>query len=207
MTTTAIEPVRLERAQLDDAGAVLGRAFHTNPGFMWMLPDEASRFKKLSWFMRAGASVGHKDGEVYTPAGTVEGAAVWLPPRKTTLTMRQMVAAGLLAAPLRWGMGPLMRFMSVTQKMEHLHKRAMGGEDHWYLMILGVDPPRQGQGVGSALIAPVLQKADASRLPCYLETDKPEDIKFYEKHGFELGEKFTVKDSPPFWTMRRRPRG
>jgi GNAT superfamily N-acetyltransferase len=205
MTTTSIEPVRLQQAQLDDAGAVLGRAFHTNPGFVWMLPDETARPKKLSWFMRTGTKVGHRDGEVYTTPGKVEGAAVWLPPGKTTLSLGQMLGAGMLAAPLRWGIGPFMKFMSAMNRFEHMHKQAMPG-DHWYLMIIGVDPPRQGQGVGGALMAPVLRKADESRLPCYLETDKPEDVVFYEKHGFQVLEKATVKDSPPFWTMRRPAR-
>jgi GNAT superfamily N-acetyltransferase len=107
---------------------------------------------------------------------------------------------------MRWGVGPFMKFMNTMTRMEHLHKQAMPGE-HWYLMIIGVDPPRQGQGVGGALMAPVLRKADDARLPCYLETDKPEDVVFYQKHGFEVVEKFTVKDSQPFWTMQRPPTG
>jgi GNAT superfamily N-acetyltransferase len=206
MTTTSIEAKRLQPTQVEDAGAVLGRAFHTNPGMMWLLPDEGSRHKKLSWFMRLGTKVGLKDGEVYTTPGAVAGAAVWFPPGKTTLTLTQMIAAGVLAAPMRWGVGPFMKFMNTMTRMEHLHKQAMPGE-HWYLMIIGVDPPRQGQGVGGALMAPMLRKADDARLPCYLETDKPEDVVFYQKHGFEVVEKFTVKDSPPFWTMQRPPTG
>jgi ribosomal protein S18 acetylase RimI-like enzyme len=112
----------------------------------------------------------------------------------------------MIAMPLVAGIGPFMRFMGAMNRMEHLHKQAMPN-DHWYLMVIGVDPPRQGQGIGKALMAPVLRKADESRLPCYLETDKPEDVVFYEKHGFEVLEKFTIKDSPPFWTMQRPPRG
>ncbi len=206
MTTTSLEPVRLQRTQVGDAGAVLGRAFHTNPGMVWMLPDEASRHRELSWFMRLGTKVGLKNDEVYATPGIIGGAAVWFPPGKTTVSPVQMISEGLLVAPLRWGIGPFMKFMRVMNRFEHEHKQAMPG-DHWYLMIIGVDPPRQGQGVGSALMAPVLRKADESRLPCYLETDKPEDVVFYQKHGFEVAEKFTVSDSPPLWTMARPSRG
>ena len=203
MTTTSIEPVRSRRDQLGDAGEVLARAFHTNPGFMWVLKDERSRPRKLAWFMKAAGKIGDKSGEVYTTSGSVEGAAIWLPPGKTTLSLGQMLGAGFLAAPLRWGIGPFFRFMSVQSRFEHLHKEAMP-DDHWYLMVIGVDPPRQGQGVGSALMAPVLRKADAGRLPCYLETDRPEDVVFYEKHGFAVVIKDQLaKDGPPFWTMKR----
>jgi len=205
MTTAAVEPVALRREQINDAGRVLGRAFHTNPGFVWALPDESARPRKLTWFMEMGTKAGDKYGEVYTTPGDVEGAAVWLPPGKTTLGIGQLLTVGFLAAPLKWGIGPFMKFMGVINRFEHLHKEAMPG-DHWYLFLLGVDPPRQGQGVGSALIQPVLRKADASGLPCYLETDKPEDVTFYEKHGFAVVVKEQFPNGPSFWTMQRPPR-
>jgi GNAT superfamily N-acetyltransferase len=206
MTTTSTEPVRLRRDQIGEAGAVLARAFHTNPGFVWALKDERSRPRKLEWFMKTGANIGDKFGEPYTTAGAVEGAAVWLPPGKATLSLGQLLSAGFLAAPLHWGIAPFLKFMNVMNRFEHLHKEAMPG-DHWYLFVIGVDPPRQGQGIGSALMAPVLRKADADRLPCYLETDKPEDVVFYEQHGFAVVVKDQfAKDGPPFWTMKRPAR-
>ena len=59
-------------------------------------------------------------------------------------------------------------------------------------------------GLGTA---PVLAKADAAGLPCYLETMKTRNVPFYRKHGFEV----IVEDDLPgggfhFWTMRRDPR-
>ena len=206
MTTTSVEPARLRRDQIGEAGAVLARAFHTNPMFVWMLKDEPSRPRKLTWFMKTAAKIGDKSGEVYAAPDRIEGAAIWLPPGKTTLSVGQLLSAGILAGPLRWGIAPFLKFMNVLNRFEHLHKEAMPG-DHWYLMVIGVDPPRQGRGIGSALMAPVLRKADAARLPCYLETDKPEDVVFYEKHGFGIVVKDQLaKDAPPFWTMKRPAR-
>ena len=77
-------------------------------------------------------------------------------------------------------------------------------EDHWYLMILGVDTAKQGQGVGSSLVAPMLARADADGLPCYLETMKERNVVFYEKHGFQVVvEDDLPKGGPHFWTMKR----
>ena len=76
----------------------------------------------------------------------------------------------------------------------------------WYLLTLGVDPPRQGRGIGSALMRPVLTRADAEGLPCYLETEKERNVRFYGKHGFEVvaqGE--GPAGGPAFWTMKREP--
>ncbi len=207
MTTAALGPVRLRQEQTIAASQVLARAFHTNPGFVWGIPDERRRPPKLRWFMEISAKIGDRFGEVYTTPGAVEGAAIWLPPGNTTLSLPQLLRSGFLLGPVKWGIGPFVKFVSVMSRFEKLHKDAMPG-DHWYLMVLGVDPPRQGQGVGSALIQPVLRKADDARLSCYLETDKPEDVVFYEKHGFEVVVKDRfAKDGPDMWTMRRLPRG
>jgi ribosomal protein S18 acetylase RimI-like enzyme len=74
-------------------------------------------------------------------------------------------------------------------------------------MVLGVDPPRQGQGVGSALMAPVLARADAAAQPCYLETNKEINVKLYTKHGFEVQFEGDIPNGGPYlWTMKRMPR-
>lgn len=205
MVTTS-EPVRLQATQRDEAGSVLARAFHTNPGFVWALPEEASRPKKLTWFMRAAVKVGLEYGEVYTSPAGLEGAAIWLPPGGTNLSVFQLLRVGFMGGLFVWGIGPFMKSVNVMNRFEHHHKEAMPA-DHWYLFVIGVDPPRQGQGVGSSLMAPVLRRADDAHLPCYLETDKPEDVVFYEKHGFEVvvKDRFAA-DGPDFWTMRRPAR-
>jgi ribosomal protein S18 acetylase RimI-like enzyme len=57
---------------------------------------------------------------------------------------------------------------------------------HWYLWVLGVEPEQQGRGTGSQLLQRVLLSAGAQRVPCYLETENPRNIPFYQKHGFRL---------------------
>lgn len=206
MTTAAIEPTRIAAAQTAEAGEVLARAFHTNPIMEYIFPDAARRRRALPWFMGLGARYGHRWGEVHVTPGAIGGAAVWLPPGETIMTPLRMVQGGLLAAPFRIGMSAVMRFLAVTNATESLHKQDVPAQ-HWYLFILGVDPPRQRQGLGSALLQPVLRRADASRLPCYLETDKPDDVIFYEKHGFAVVRELMLpKGGPTMWTMVRQPR-
>ena len=183
--TTATGVRRMAKEQIAESGAALGRAFFDDPLMTWILPDEKKRPGQLAWFMGQGAKYGHTWGEVYTTEGTVEGDAVWLPPGDVKLTMMRMARNGLLLAPLKFGFGPFNRFLSAMNELEKLHERDMAAR-HWYLMILGVDPPRQGQGVGGALIQPILARADADGLPCYLETTKTRNVPFYQKHGFEM---------------------
>jgi GNAT superfamily N-acetyltransferase len=205
MTTTG-DISRLRDDQNSKAAEALGRAFFDDPLMEYLLPDESKRLAPLSWFMGRGARYGQLYGEVYT-TDQVDGAAIWLPPGKTDVTPFGMARAGMLFAPLRLGFGAFGRFMSAMNHAEELHKRDMS-RDHWYLFILGVDPPRQGQGVGGQLIAPVLARADADGTPCYLETAKDKNVPFYQKHGFEvIVEEDLPKGGPRFWTMKREAKG
>jgi GNAT superfamily N-acetyltransferase len=107
---------------------------------------------------------------------------------------------------MRWPWDAFGRFTQVLAYLEPFHKRDVPVR-HWYLSILGVDPARQGQGLGGALLQPILSRADEEGVPCYLETGQPKAISFYRKHGFEV----VVQDVEPksglrFWTFRREPR-
>lgn len=206
MTAATTTITRMTAHQIKESGAVLARAFYDDPLLGWVIPDDATRLRKLEWLETAGAKYGHRYGEVYTTAGRVEGNAVWLPPGQTKMTLSRMIATGLPAGPLRLGLPSFLRFMKVMDVFDKLHERDMHGP-HWYLMILGVDPPRQGQGVGGSLIQPVLARADEAGLPCYLETQKTINVPFYQRHGFDVAvEDDIAGGGPHYWTMKRLPR-
>lgn len=203
--TTSTQAVRMTSGQIGESGAVLGRAFFDDPMMTYILPNDATRSAPLRWFMTAAARYGNSYGEVYTTDGAVEGNAIWLPPGEAKVTLPRMARHGMLAAPFRFGWGGFNRFLSVVNHLEHLQERDLP-ERHWYLLVLGVDPPRQGQGLGGALIQPVLARADAEGLSCYLETMKERNLPFYQKHGFEvLVDDVLPKGGPRFWTMKRAP--
>ncbi len=74
------------------------------------------------------------------------------------------------------------------------------------LFAIGVTPQNKGKGIGSALIAHVLRKCDEEGMPAYLENSKPENLPFYEGHGFRvLKEIRFARSAPPLWLMWREP--
>lgn len=204
--TTQANIARLAPSQVEAATAVLTRAFFDDPLTVYIVPDEEKRISFLTWsfakFVEYGLSYGHVD----TTASQVEGAALWLPPGNTVLTLSRLIKMGMFLTPLKLGLAGFRRFLNVTNHLEELHKRDVPS-DHWYLFVLGVDPPHQGQGVGGRLIAPTLARADREGRPCYLETMKERNVPFYQKHGFAVVvEGDLPKGGPHFWTMRREAR-
>jgi ribosomal protein S18 acetylase RimI-like enzyme len=74
---------------------------------------------------------------------------------------------------------------------------------HWHLGPGAVDAHLQGMGVGSRLMRVFCAKMDAAGEDAYLETDKPENVRFYERFGFEVvGEERVIGVSN--WFMLRR---
>jgi GNAT superfamily N-acetyltransferase len=198
--------LRLHDAQLDEASQVLARAFFDDPLMTYIMPDDAQRKEILPSFMLAGSRICLPHGEMYTTPGAVLGSANWLPPGKTEVNEETLAAAGGLEVLGRMGDEAAGRFGAVMAQLGELHAQAVP-PDHWYLLILGVDPARQGQGVGGSLIEPILRRADGEGRACYLETMKPRNVTFYQKHGFEVVvEDDTADGGCHFWTMRRSPR-
>jgi ribosomal protein S18 acetylase RimI-like enzyme len=73
---------------------------------------------------------------------------------------------------------------------------------------IGVEPARQGRGLGSALLESGLGRADRDNVAVFLGTNTERNLPLYERHGFEvLGEEPVPGGGPPTWAMLRRPDG
>jgi GNAT superfamily N-acetyltransferase len=202
---TATDTMRLSDEQLPSAIEVLARAFFDDPLFTWVEPDEARRVRLMPWIMGVGTRYGGLFGEVYGPTDRLAGAAVWLPPGDSVATPERLEQAGFIDPVAAMGEVGLERFGAFMDHAEAVHHQQMP-EDHWYLMILGVDPPLQGRGLGGTILQPMLRRVDAEGLPCYLETAKERNLPFYRRHGFEVVHDGCLPGGPRFWGMRREPR-
>ena len=166
------------------------------PPTRWSWPDPRVYFEQFPRFVRAfgGNAFGHAG------AHRVEGyaaAALWLPPN---------------IHPDEEAMGALMQstvpesvqadMFAVVEQMGRHHPK----EPHWYLPLIGVDPPRQRQGHGAALLKYGLAACDRDGTAAYLESTNPRNVPLYQRHGFELLGTIQAGRSPPIFPMLRKPR-
>ena len=75
---------------------------------------------------------------------------------------------------------------------------------HWHLGPVAVDFQLQGQGIGGALLSSFCEHMDQEETLSYLETDKVENVGFYQKFGFGVVEEAAVSGIPN-WFMSRPP--
>jgi GNAT superfamily N-acetyltransferase len=198
--------VTLRRDQLRDASRVLARAFDDDPIFRYLHPTPRRRRWSCRSFLRAIVRDALPYGEVWaaTDDGTVVGTAGWLPegayPPSRWRAARLLTATSsslLTPRTLRDGV----RFLTETEK---LHPK----EPHWYLAVIGVEPDRQGEGLGGKLLAAVLDRLDTSHVPAYLETSTAANVAWYRHHGFDTQHQIhPAPAGPPVWTMWREPKG
>jgi GNAT superfamily N-acetyltransferase len=192
--------------EIDAAGALLGRAFRNSPSYAAILAhlDDDRRARAIA-HVKTGFTSGSVRYEL-TDSAWVDGrlAAValmtapnhWPPPLAAFL----LHAKGCLPA----GIGAIGNFLRADRHMQKHHLK----EPHYYLFVLGVEPDMQGKGLGKGLLSRMSERADAEAMPCYLETDKPENVRLYESGGYIVISVETVTTKPGFrmWTMRRAVR-
>lgn len=190
-------------AQQGEAIATTSRAFWPDPLFGFFARDPGQEHRVLPIFLGALLRDAMRHGQVWGALdGTrVVGSASWLPPGSTPRSRRREI--GIYAACARALLTGRNRRtgLALLDAVEKKHPT----EPHWYLALVGVDPTRQGSGLGRALLEPVLNRCDREVEPAYLETQKPENLPFYDRFGFEVLDEVSVPGSPPVWLMWRDP--
>ncbi len=198
--------VRLAIGDAGRAETALGRAFEDYPLIRYALPDDRYRLRAATCLYGAIVRYCLAHGEVFTTPD-VAGVACWLPPGGEFPTFWAMVRAGMLRVPFRFGWTGFRRlnaFDAVAQRLHRVHAAA----PQWYLWAIGVEPSRQGQGVGRRLVHPILARADAAGLPCYLETHKEKNVGIYERFGFRVVAREGAPGHPgTLFAMARPPAG
>ena len=199
-------PPAVRRAGREDAGAlveVLARAFDDDPVACYLFRGDRRRHRGLRRFFRIQLTTLYAgDGEVWTTDDHA-GAAIWGPPAKALPGLRDLWHL----APLLPDLAGLGRAVPDAARLLAETERRRPRQPHWYLATLGTDPSRQGQGVGSALLADVLRRCDEDGVGAYLESSKERNVAFYGRHRFEVtGELQVPRGGPRLWFMWREPR-
>ena len=202
-----IDIVRLDEDQLEPAAEMLARFLNDQPHASLLFgPDPEARMRIFREgympLLRYCSAFAHP--HVAISGGQMVGIALWMPPHGSRATPEEEREFGLDRMPATFG-EPVVGLRPLGDRLRDLHERDMKAP-HWFLAMMVVDPSRQGSGIGSALIRPILLRADEGKLPCYTDTTLPAHVDFYARHGFKV----VVDDierttSIRFWTLSREP--
>lgn len=189
---------RAGAGDVDVLAGVLARAFADDPVMSWVFARDATRVAWNRRFFRYRLRWLLRQEEVYTTEDRA-GAALWAAPERWRLGARETLGLARFGAAIGLRTPRVLRGLA---GVEARHPET----PHWYLAVLGTEPARQGEGIGSALMAPVLEVCDQDELPAYLETATERNVDFYTRHGFRVMEELSLPDGPRVWLMWRDPR-
>lgn len=189
-------PSRARKAtavDLPEVADTLAVAFYDDPVMMWIIDDGARRRQLAPGFFGAIAESYLAYDETYAVNDGVS-AAVWAPPAADDDEELPAVLGEAVEEYAEW-------LFELLGLMEEKHP----AEEHYYLFLLGTKPEWQGRGLGSSLMAPVLEICDRDRVAAYLEATTERNKQLYLRHGFEVTDELKLPDGPTMWPMWRSP--
>jgi ribosomal protein S18 acetylase RimI-like enzyme len=183
-----------DRAAVTAAAAA---AFDGDPAWSFLLGDDyeelAPHFAGVLFDLRVDS------GDVWV-TGDAAALAMWDPP------------GGSLASPARseelWAAFRARAGAPVSERLTEYGRAVDAARPvtpHWYLSVLATHPDHQRKGLASAVIAPIIGKADIDGLDCCLETSTEQNRAFYRRRGFTESTELDIAGGPPTWWLRRSP--
>jgi len=197
--------LELSSTQAAEAAAVLARAFVDNPGVRAVLGRYATEQRRVHFerISRGFVAAARRYGlaTALLEDDRIAGVTLVYPPGAYPVpVLGQLLMAKEIAMSnprTAWN------FARVAAHLQRVHLRT----PHYYLFMIGVDPPMQSKGYGGRLLSHLNEIADQAHSECYLETEKLESVGLYEHFGYQVVRDDILRSvgNLRIWTMRRAP--
>jgi ribosomal protein S18 acetylase RimI-like enzyme len=198
--SSPIEVRDLRPEEVDDAAGVLARGFRDNPLNVAAFGDDPERRVRI--YARSIGSMFRTLSAQQPLCAIREGTLVGVTGVAPVGTCQPSATQRLRLLPSFVALGP--RTAARVVRWTSTWARRDPDEPHVHLGPFAVDAHLQRQGIGLLIMQEHCRRLDAASEVGYLETDKPENVRFYERFGFEvIGEEPVI--GVPNWFMRRPP--
>ena len=195
-----IREIRL--SEIEAAATVLGRGMRDNPRLVAAFGSDPQRRERIltgffssvvAGLLQRGMMLGAFDGTgLQGVCGMARPGECQPRPLERVRILGGLAAAGAFGAGVR-----LARWAGEWARHD-------SRDAHWHLGPVAVDPDLRGRGIGRAMLSAFCARMDEAGSVAYLETDKQENVGFYESYGFRVDRESTVAENRN-WYMSRPP--
>ncbi|HPI18356.1 MAG TPA: N-acetyltransferase [Mesotoga sp.] len=195
---SVLEPIRVSDREHSSAIEILARAFTGDPMVKYVAGEKAKQYvnKIYGVMFRAYSTKGY----AYFDSPRMNGMILWIDSGEDP-GLGAWIRGGALKM-LTFPAGSLGRLMKVGRGVSKVHKECIK-EHHLHLIFIAVSPASQGKGIGRQLMSLLTHEADSKALPCYLETQNPSNLRFYESFGFYVAKEIEISPELRSWSMVR----
>lgn len=191
----------IRKYDIDKAACILSQSFIDYPIFNYIIPDGAYRKRKLKYLFKFLICLGLANGEVISTSKGLECISIWIHSPKNKISLITVLQSGLLSLCFHVNLGVLFRLIKIGAVKQNTQNKIIA-EHYCLLDMIGVDPIFQKNGYGRRMIEEKLIELDNSKIPCYLETSKIENVAYYAKLGFKLIHEYKIINIKVFCLLR-----
>ncbi|WP_027339475.1 GNAT family N-acetyltransferase [Halonatronum saccharophilum] len=177
------ELYKLKKKDADKGAKILAKSFYNYPMFRYVLGAKHNQ-ENLQAVLRFIIKYVIIYGEAYATSPELEGIILFSDYKDYNFTFFRSLRSGGLSL-FKLGAEVGRKFSEFDDFSLKLHENSIKSP-HQYIILLGVDPKKQGQGIASKLMLPVLELAKEKGQPIYLETHDSDNLPIYQRYGFEV---------------------
>ncbi len=194
----------LEESEVDAAVEVLVSAFAGDPLLVWSCGERERAGMAASCRMNCVLWTRARTAYGYFEASRLVAVALYQPPGEHVGTWRAL-RAGFWRMPFAAGLVATQRIIHTFGVADQFKASLLGGQPHFYLDTLGVHRSVARRGIGPRLLLDALSDLRGRQaLPCFLFTHLPDNVRLYQRLGFEVLGECAVPNTPiTFWGMRQ----
>ena len=191
-------PRRVSEEEYEKAVEILTEAFFEDPMIKYVFKDrERKEIRRLYGVMTKAYA---PSSDIYFDSEEPNGMIQWIDSEKEPGVMAWLRSGAMrmIGSPV----SSLFRLMKTGMEIFKTQKECMKGHN-LHLILLAVLPRKQGMGIGKKLMNLFIQEADSRGLPCYLETQNPSNLGYYESFGFSVVKEIEISPELRSWSMVR----
>ena len=159
---------------------ILSDSFDDNKSVNYIIKQDKKRVLRIKRLMEYSFEVCMMFGNVFLSHDKKACALILMPDKKKTNLKSVWLDIKLITSCI--GISNIKKALERESKINKLHPKGL----MYYLWFIGVDPQEQNKGIGSTLLADVINEGVRSNRSVYLETSTLKNIPWYEKFGFEI---------------------
>ena len=175
----------IQEYDLKRVGEMVGGTFADDTAVKYLLGDVSektrSRYCQTTYRSMFG------DAIMISTDAAIDNLIVLCPPGYRGIPTMRFLRSGGLATVFGLGLGAMKRSIAFEKNAVAVRNR-YSDDKTWYLMTFAVRAGKTHQGLGSAILRPILEWMDKNHYSVYLETDKAVNVEMYEHFGFQVAD-------------------
>lgn len=195
---------RIKKTDLKKCAETAARAFIDDESSKFILSSKLT-YKALYDFYLVIYNAIYNKMYMFSESENIDGFIIFSLVKSSELFLWNFIQAGGLKLIFSNGLDFVLRSLNYEKNCIKIRKNFVSSDD-WYIFQFGVLPAKQGIGLGSKIMKPVLNWFDSENIACYLETQKDVNVDIYKHFGFILKSIDTLpnKNIKQFAMLRNR---